>query len=404
MKRLLFAAVCLPIVAALTAVPAKANSATGAVKFVVTDELDGTPVRDACAWVYGEGQDRRECTSGDGTLVVRDLPANGYYSASVWDSAGTHYTVNDLRPSVVAGETAEMRVSLRPAAAFRTTVVDSRTRAPLAGVCVEPHAVPVAGVVDRDYSWYCTDDSGTLIVGPLDPNTYQFFVKPNDKTYGSQWVGVRGGTGDLRQAHKGVARLRETTVLPQIAVDPSGTITGTAKDNTGTPLPRVCVFPFAADPRLGFRFSENCTDTNGNYRIRGLGPYAWPLEFLQDTGKFATQWSGGAGDRFSAVPVTVWAGGTTVSNATLVPAAKITGRTLDRTGRPAFGYIYAYNARTGDIITWDTSDDDDNFEVNGLATQDVRISYIIKDKTCWYPKPIPVVAGEVVKGVDLTEC
>ncbi|MCP3803764.1 carboxypeptidase regulatory-like domain-containing protein [Allokutzneria sp. A3M-2-11 16] len=376
----------------------------GAVKFVAVDETSGAPVRDACAWIHGGGKDERGCTSGDGTVLIKNLPANGYYGASVWDAAGTHYTVSDLRPSVVEGKTVELRVALRPAAAFRTTVVDSRTQAPLTGVCVEPHTVPVEGIVDRDYSWYCTDDSGTLIIGPLNPDTYQFFVKPNDKNFGMQWVGARGGTGDIRQAHKGIGRLRETTVLPRIAVDPAGVITGTVKDNAGAVLPSVCVFPFAADPRNGFRFLENCTNSNGQYRIKGLGPYAWPLEFLHNTGKYATQWSGGAADRFGATPVTVWAGGTTVSDASLVPAGRITGRTLDRNGKPAFGYVYAFSARTGDIITWGTSDNDENFEVDGLGTQDVRIKYVINDKACWYPKPISVVAGEVVKGIDLVEC
>ncbi|WP_086824294.1 carboxypeptidase-like regulatory domain-containing protein [Allokutzneria sp. NRRL B-24872] len=376
----------------------------GAVKFIAVDEVTGAPVRDACAALYAGGPpDRRDCSSGDGIMQFNRLPANGYYTASVWDAAGTHYSVGDLRPSVVAGKTTELRVTLKPAASFRTTVVDARTQAPLPGVCVEPHAVPVEGVVDRDYSWYCTDDSGSLIIGPLDPNTYQFYVKPNDKNYGQQWVGARGGTGDLREAHKGVGKLRETTVLPQIQVDPAGIITGTVTDNTGAKI-GACVFPFAVDPRNGFRFLENCTDDKGQYRIRGLGPYTWPLEFLHHTGGLATQWSGGAADRFAATPVTVRAGGTTVADAKLVPSGRIAGRALDRNGRPTFAYVYTFNARTGDIITWDTTDNDNNFEVNSLATQDVKIRYVIKDKTCAYPTPISVTAGQIVKGIDLTEC
>ncbi|GAA3991139.1 hypothetical protein GCM10022247_07510 [Allokutzneria multivorans] len=387
-----------------TTVVDEAILAYGAVKFTAVDEVTGAPVRDACAALYAGGPpDRRECSSGDGTMLFTRLPANGYYTASVWDAAGTHYTVSDLRPSVTAGQTTELRVTMKPGAAFRTTVVDSRTQAPLTGVCVEPHAVPVEGVVDRDYSWYCTDDSGSLIIGPLEPNTYQFYVKPNDKNYGQQWVGARGGTGDLREAHKGIGKLRETTVLPQIQVDPAGTITGTVADNTGAKL-GACTFPYAADGRIGFRFLENCTNDKGQYTIRGLGPYSWPLEFLHHKGNFATQWSGGAADRFGATPVTVRPGATTVADATLVPAGRVTGRALDRNGRPVFAYVYTYNARTGDIIAWDNTDNDENFEVNSLATQDVKIRYVIKDKSCWYPSPISVTAGQTVKGIDLTEC
>lgn len=375
------------------------------------DESTGAPVADACSSLYGS-VNRQVCAGPDGVMRYDELPPLGYYSLSVW--AGTHWGTTVDPVSLSPGEVTDLRVELRPAAAIVTTVRDAKTKAPLENICVETHDVPVVGVIDRDYTNFCTDASGSLTIGPVDPGKYQLLVKPFDERYGMQWVGRTGGTGDLRKARIVTAELGARVSIPPIEMDPAGTITGVVTDRaTGSPVNLVCVYPYAVDPRIGLGFGQNCSRNGGTYTIGGLGPYAWPLEFFDSQGRYAIEWSGSRPDRFAAVPVRVRPNATTTANATLVPGGSISGRTLNQQGQPDFGYVYTYNARTGDILdsTTPPPDGTGQYTIAGLATQDVKIQYYV-EVNCWHhdatdfasATPVHVTAGETTAGVDLGPC
>lgn len=380
-------------------------------RVVAVDETTGAPVSGACSALFAtRPPDRRICAGTDGVVQYDDLPAFEYYTLSVY--ADAHWSA-EVRPvEFDDGEVTELRVQMRPAAAVVTTVRDAKTGAPLESICVETHAVPVVGVIDRDYTNFCSDATGRVVIGPMEPGTYQFLVKPLDERYGMQWVGAGGGTGDLREAIKVTAALGAPVAIPPIEMDPAGRIKGKVTDRaTGAPVPLVCVYPYAVDPRIGFGFGENCSKGDGTYTISGLGPYPWPLEFADSRGKYAWEWSGRKPDRFAAQKIVVWPGAHTTANASLVPGGVITGRTMDQEG-PAFGYVYTYNARTGDIIDWTTPMDASNqYTINSLATQDVKIQYYV-DTNCWYrgaadfasATPVAVTAGQTTGGVDLGPC
>lgn len=382
-------------------------------RVIAVDETTGAPVADACSVLYGAEPDgRRTCADTGGVMRYDDLPPLESYTLSVWEPV--HWGA-EVSPVVFSpDEVTEVRVSMRPAAAIVTTVRDAKTRAPLANICVETHTVPVVGVSDRDYTFYCSDSTGKLVIGPIEPGTYQLLVKPFDGRYGMQWVGHTGGTGDLRKARTVTAPLGRKVSIPPIKMDLAGTITGVVTDRaTGAPVGGVCVYPYAVDPRVGFAFGANCTKAAGTYTISGLGPYAWPLEFADARGRYAWEWSGGAPDRFAATKVRVRPNTQTPVDATLTPAGVITGRTLNQQGTPAFGYIYTYNARTGDIVDWTTPlpNGTGDYVINGLATQDVKIQYYV-EVNCWHrdapdfasATPVHVTAGQTTASVDLGPC
>jgi hypothetical protein len=386
-------------------------------RVVATDSVTGAPVTDACARLSGGGPDEQHqaCTGPDGVALLTGLPPFASFYFGAWSSTGTHWQV-DTTPfsGLTPGEVTEKPIAMRPAAAIVTTVRDARTKAPVADVCVEEHQAPVQGVIDRDYLNHCSDADGKLLFGPVEPGAYQLLVKPLDERYGMQWVGERGGTGDLREARTVTAVLGTQVSRPPIEMDGAGSITGVVTDRvTGAGVNQVCVYPYPVDPAGGFAFGQNCTRNGGRYTISGLGPYKWPLEYAHAGGDYAWEWSGRVADRFSAHRVLVWPGYATNANTSLVPAGGVTGHTADQHGAPAFGYIDVYNARTGDIVERTTSlvDGTNRYTVEGLATQDIKIRYYV-DANCWYgggtdfasAPSLHVDAGQTVTGIDLGPC
>ncbi|MBB5850220.1 carboxypeptidase regulatory-like domain-containing protein [Amycolatopsis umgeniensis] len=385
----------------------------GKLRVTATDEKTGKPVAGACSQVeQGHPPQLRKCAGADGVMVYEDLPPFGYYTLSVWGPDGSYQPVNWQRVDLSPGQTTDFRASMKPAASIVTTVRDAKTKAPLERICVDTYALPVVGVLDADYQYYCSDENGKLVIGPIDPGAYKLLVKPLDERYGVQWAGQNGGTGDIGHARTVTAELGKVVSIPDIQMDPAGTITGKVTDRaTAAAVNGVCVYPYAVDPRIGFHFDVNCSRNDGTYTIKGLGPYDWPLEFASSRGDYAWQWSGGAADRFAARPVRVRPNATVTENAALVPNGSVSGKILGKDGKPTFGYVYTYNARTGDIIDWTTPDSAGQYTVNGLATQNVKIKYYT-DAECWHrdaadfasATPVPVTAGQTTGGVDLGPC
>ncbi|MGW4132416.1 MSCRAMM family protein [Amycolatopsis japonica] len=385
----------------------------GKLRVVATDEKTGAPVAGACSQLNRpRPPELRKCAGADGVMLYEDVPPFDYYTLSVWGPDGTHYPVNGQQVHLTPGQTTEFGAPMKPAASIVATVRDAKTKAPLERICVDTYALPIVGVLDADYQYYCSDADGKLVIGPIDPGAYKLLVKPLDERYGIQWAGPDGGTGDIGQARTVTAELGKAVPTADIKMDPAGTITGKVTDRaTAAPVNGVCVYPYAVDPRIGFRFDVNCSRNGGVYTIKGLGPYKWPLEFASSRGDYAWQWSGGGADRFAARPVRVRPGATVTENAALVPNGAISGRILDKDGKPTFGYVYAFSARTGDIVDWATPDSNGQYTVNGLTTQNVKIKHYT-DADCWYrdaadfasATPIPVTAGQTTGGVDLRPC
>ncbi|MBM0256583.1 carboxypeptidase-like regulatory domain-containing protein [Micromonospora sp. 4G55] len=366
----------------------------GTVEARVTDAVTGMPVRRPCLYISG-GKDETVCGT-NGLVRVPDVRP-GTWELDV--SAGASYFPLDPRPTVdvVRGQVTTVSYQLRPGAAFATAVQDAATGQPVGGICL--HLVqPKWGGQSAHMRQYCSSEDGHLEVGPFEDNelaTWQLYAfqatnpyEPPVKRYGDQWVTANGGSGDQREALSVTLKARETLTIPTIRVDPPGTITGTIRNAAGAVVPGVCAYPFAFHPGQGAIFGKNCATAEGRYTIDDLGPYRWPIEFAPSPNSgYAWQWSGDVADRFAATRTLVTSGGTATVDAKLVNGGVLAGKVTDPVNPTATGYVWTYNARTGDIASasygYFDSGSGGAFTVRGHRTQDVYVEYWV-DKECWY--------------------
>ncbi|MEV0807449.1 carboxypeptidase-like regulatory domain-containing protein [Micromonospora sp. NPDC050200] len=366
----------------------------GTVEARVTDAVTGLPVRRPCVHISG-GRDETVCGS-DGLVRVPDVRP-GSWELDV--TGGASYFPVDPRPTVdvARGQVTRVSYQLRPGAAFATTVQDAATGQPVGGICV--HLVqPKWGGQSAHMRQYCSSDDGHLEVGPFEETelaTWQLYAfqatnpyEPPAKRYGDQWVTANGGSGDQREALFVTLKARETITIPTVRVDPPGTITGTIRNASGAVVPGVCAYPFAFHPGQGGIFGKNCANAEGRYTIDDLGPYRWPIEFAPSANSgYAWQWSGDVADRFSATLTKLNPGGTATVDARLVSGGVLAGKVTDPANPTAAGYVWTYNARTGDIASASYGYFDHGtggaFTVKGHRTQDVYVEYWV-DKECWY--------------------
>jgi hypothetical protein len=157
-----------------------------------------------------------------------------------------------------------------------------------------------------------------------------------------------------------------------------------------------------------------CTKADGKYTISNLGPYLWPVQFIDTIGPHAWQWSGDRPTQLSARPVQVQVGQATTEDAHLGPIATVSGRVTGTSGRQPVGFVQAYNALTGDpAANYAIPDDNGNFRLDGIAgPQFVRIQYVdsfIDGPTSWFrdaatfgtATPVFARSAGTVTGIDI---
>lgn len=292
---------------------------------------------------------------------------------------------------------------IKPGVAVRTTVRDAKNGQPVANTCVQPVDVSAPGIsawANTSRGW-CSDKNGAVTVGPLPVAAYRLFARPGDGAHGMQWVGENGGTGMQEHARQVVPASGTVSVVPDIKLDGAGTVAGTVHDETtGQPIQQVYVFPYASD----FGTGSTYTDRTGQYKLTGLGPYAWPLEFVGLTDAYGWRWSGNAEHRLAATPVTVVEGGDVAMDALLQPTGKITG---SATGNDMVS-IVAFNAISGDWAGPRVTDS--QFTLAGLGTQQVKVKFTEhgSQKEVWFrdaasardAQVVQVRSGETTPGID----
>jgi len=252
-----------------------------------------------------------------------------------------------------------------------TTVVrDARTGAPVAGVTV--HAIAAEDrFADLWDARAGSEADGRVVFEGLGPGRYSFFVQPGDTGHGMQWLGARGGTGD-RDAALVVTAPGEGVALrlPDVRLDPAGTITGTLTEAaTGAPV-TAQVSVASMDP-LWRETTPNVFGT-GSFTFAGLGPYGWKLFVTPEgtagpTSRVAAQWSGGVPDRRRAHRIPVVAGRTTVADQRLRAGTVVSG-----TAGP--GPVYAFHAATREILAVSDQPDTGRYAVRLLPGQRAELS------------------------------
>lgn len=162
------------------------------------------------------------------------------------------------------------------------------------GICATATPVSGAGVSETAFS----DAGGQFRLSGLAPGKYRV-------TLSSQCIFGPGGLikRTVPQLVTIVAGAGVSTGATTLLAD--GGIAGTVKAG-GKPVPGVCVLAF---PKASTSAAPVVTVTtaSGSYRIGGLAPASYVVEFTAGCGaaKFRTQWFSGASTRSGATPVTV---------------------------------------------------------------------------------------------------
>ncbi|GIF71057.1 carboxypeptidase-like regulatory domain-containing protein [Asanoa siamensis] len=333
---------------------------TGGLRVTAVDAVTGAPVLRFCV-------DR--CTT-TGTIELTGLTADSHEFAAN-TPGGTHFS-RAFTATVREGRTTEVTLRLKPAAQITTTVVDAATSRPLANVCVIAYKAKQVRLWDGFN--VCSNSQGKITIGELTNGNYRLFAAPQSTTYGRQWVGATGGTGDERQAAVVPATLGAVATAPQIRIDPAGAIAGTVTDaETGAPIEGARVALFTQSPGLGA--SEVETDAQGHYQVDGLGPYPWPLKFSSFGSALA--WTGGAASRYTATPTVVTAGSTATADIALRDGVLVTGTIrLSDGGAVDGGFVDVRTADSGDFAgsNWP---ENGQFSIRVLPGQRIYFSYSV---------------------------
>ncbi|SNT46115.1 Carboxypeptidase regulatory-like domain-containing protein [Asanoa hainanensis] len=306
---------------------------TGSVRIRAVDAVSGVLIKDICA----EGQ----CSNGTGQLVLTGLVEG---RQSIYIQAESNHLSRSSDVTVRAGQTTDILVRLMPGAGITTTVVDKATGAPLPNVCLTPFK-PSDFHLPEGQGGNCSDSAGKVTLKWLEAGTYRLYAKPLDKSYGRQWVGATGGTGDERQAATITVKASKTTTAPQVRIDRAGTIRGRVTDAaTGAALSNVGVGPTTWGRSRG---PEATTDAAGNYQIDGFGPYRWPL-YVSDADGYASVWTGGAVTRFASTGTQVTSGAVAVADFAMTRGVAVRGTVTTNHGTPDWAWIRVLNTETGD--------------------------------------------------------
>ncbi|MDG4778206.1 carboxypeptidase-like regulatory domain-containing protein [Micromonospora sp. WMMD961] len=308
---------------------------TGTVTVSAVDSVTGAPIADFCA--------QSVCSNGTGTATVTDLP-QGRHTIYLDAPDELHFNREVTGVRVKANSDTKLTVKLKPAAVISATIVDRQSGSPVPNICLDAFLPKQVSL--RDGYGDCSDSNGRIRVGPLTAGSYKLLAVPRNDTYGRQWVGADGGSGDEREAAVVTATAGQVATAPQVKLDRAGTITGRITDPSGQPMPNVGVSILTAHPGVGAE--DATTDENGNYTLKRLGPYSWPL--MVGGYQYASEWSGDKTSRFTATPVTVTAGAAATYDAQLDQGTELSGTIRTPDGTPFdSGFVVARSVDTGDI-------------------------------------------------------
>ncbi|MDI6105326.1 carboxypeptidase regulatory-like domain-containing protein [Actinoplanes sp. NEAU-A12] len=350
------------------------------------DEVTGEPVSEFCAQVE-IGISFDESCAKTGTATLLDV-APGSATIDVVPAGKSYFLRKDGTPATLAaGQTATATVRLAKGGKVSFSASSGATGAAVAKTCFLLRAIDQGGLPDE--AGNCTNAKGQVTGPTLAPGTYAAFALAPG-SYGHQWVGASGGTGDQKEAARIVITADTTVAAPNARLDPAGTITGVVTGADGAPIADADVSFTAWGFGPGPIHSVN-TDERGKYTIGQLGPYAWPLSFTANG--YPRQWSGNVGDRSGAVRVPVTAGATATYDMALTRASSLSGKVTVPAGLPATGWRFTViNAVTGDqVAEFDSygQGPDGTYTLPVIGGQQVKVRWLaIADgnvlKTGWF--------------------
>jgi len=168
----------------------------------------------------------------------------------------------------------------------------------------------------------------------------------------------------------------QAVTVPDIKMDKAGTLTGIISDKATRAGIAGSVAAWATSPAgEGGSRADAVADATGRYTFTELGPYDWPI-FYRAPG-YASEWSGGTGNRLKSEPVTIKAGKTRTHNEALSSGVILTGLVTGPDGAPMPEFasrITVFNADSRDEIGADDNAANGTYTLHVLPSQSVVLN------------------------------
>ncbi|CUR57661.1 putative exported carboxypeptidase [metagenome] len=289
-------------------------------------------------------------TVADGQVAVNVEPGTYKFEFGDEDRVFADEWYNDKATQdaadavVVAGPTTLAPVSLAPRFTLSGQVVSGL------GKPIEDARVEIYNATDgtfegsartrADGTWAAGVDAGTFKAS-FEADGYAFEYYNNKTDLASADV-VGAGTN-----------------LGQVVLSRGSVVQGTVTNPTGGPLERVRASVFTAS---GSRVGTDLTDASGAYRVEGVAPGSYRIQFTDPVGEFLTEWNSDKATLDTADAFAVGVDSFVSVNAALSPdpaavvdpaTVDVSGLVVDSSGAPVIG---------ADIVAFDTPADADKPE------------------------------------------
>lgn len=395
----------------------------------VTDATTGLPVSDARVYVYDLGggyptyvNNNNTTTDSNGNWSVAGLPTGTYQVqfAPPYPSKYASQYYNEVvgggpatPVALTAGTTtSNINAALTSAGQISGTVTDGTTNKPAPGVYVV--ALDQAG---DQFSYATTDSNGNYTLSGLAPSaSYRIAFYPAS---GSPLAAEFYSSGSTLQAATPVA-VTEGQTVPNIdeTLGEGGSISGVVTDAaTGYPLggDDVTLTDDSGNQVYSQRYGMS-TQPDGSYDFTNLPPGSYKVEFSSQ-GALGFQYYSHATTLSTATSVTVGAGqAVTNIDGSLTQGGALKGRVTDAaTGQPlANAEVEVLDAR-GDLLNWQFSDPNGQYEVSGIAPGTYYVEVMTDNNGLTAPyqpefyggtgtlagsTPVTITAGQTTAGID----
>src|SRR5262249_38192889 len=314
----------------------------------------GMPAGGICVQVQGPQYTfAGSTTHANGTYSINALPSGSYtveFSGGCGNAGSyapqfykgqTNSAAADPVPLIAGQTTAGIGATMQPGGTITGVVTDNAGHK-LSDVCVDLASEAQARTPFFFFGFLTFTNKGVFKAQNLEPGLYavSFGCGFGYRNLANQWFMAQSaaGTADLVSAAPGALTSGINATLR-----PGGAVTGVVSNHAGKPLSAICVLAIPAGSQYpAFRFpfgpGGGVTDPRGVYRIGGLAPGSYDLQF-RDCGRarYGSQWHGDKPTEQSATAVSVHSGLTTTRISAVMAIGGSGSRPLGRGPDPPPG-------------------------------------------------------------------
>lgn len=391
----------------------------GGVTGLVTDS-SGAPVAGVGVSAVQKGSGYAQSfteTAADGSYHLGQLPTGSYAVCFAADqtSAGVRSACYLNKPYHQFETRGTTSVAVTVGATTSGVNQVLQPEAPISGTVRDDNGTPIGyASIDvftadqqNDVAFTQADASGSYTVHGLAPGTYKVCFQ----AFGDGSAAPYGYSGQCYDGHSDGSGDFDPVTAPATGIDASlslaGAVSGTVTSDDGSPVSGAFV---SVDDSTGAQLYAGDTDTTGAYEIDGVpsGTYKVCVDGTYADDPPPTGWDSVCTDLTVTVTAPALTSGIDI---VLSAGAEISGTvTSMSTGQaPDFATVDVYTAQGEQQITSQFANGDGSYSVTGLAAGTYEVCFedftleSCYDATVGDPTqatPIPLVAGQVVTGID----